>query len=511
MAFAAPPVRVSQVSTALAANRLGAADIVFFNLSAAAPLMVVAGVIPTAFAATGVTGLPVAFIAVGGVLAVFAVGLVAMARRVTNAGALYAYVTHGLGRAAGVGSAWVALLAYNCLQVGLYGIVGAATGPLLAQWFGVDPPWWAIALAAWVLVAVLGTLRVDLNGKVLAVLMMAEATIIVIFDVANLAHPAVGGMTIGTLSPTNLIGPGVGALVVIGFLGSVGFENALVYAEESRDRDRTVPRATYASIVVIAVLYTLSSWAYAVTTGPTRIVAEASDQGPELLFNLSAQHLGATAATIGHALFATSVIAAMISFHNTTARYAFALGREGVLPTWFGRTNAFGAPKAGSLLQTVIALAVIVTYAGGGWDPVTHLFYWAGAVGGLGVLLLIAITSIAIVVFFARHRLDESVWRAHIAPGTAMLIMLGVAYLAVTNFATVLGPAPTWLPTAVPAAFAAVALFGAGYALALKAAGSPVYPLIGLGARSAVVAAGAGDGVPRPRMASTNVRQGAWR
>lgn len=53
MAFVSPPARTSQVTTALAANRLGATDIVFFNLSAAAPLMVVAGVIPTAFAATG--------------------------------------------------------------------------------------------------------------------------------------------------------------------------------------------------------------------------------------------------------------------------------------------------------------------------------------------------------------------------------------------------------------------------------------------------------------------------
>src|ERR671916_388310 len=137
--------RVSHVSTSLAANRLGPAEIVFFNLSAAAPLTVVAGVIPTGFAVTGITGIPVAFLAVAAVLAVFAIGFVTMARHVANAGAFYSYVAHGLGRPLGVGAAWVALLAYNCLQVGLYGIVGAATTPMLDQWFGVTVPWWMVA------------------------------------------------------------------------------------------------------------------------------------------------------------------------------------------------------------------------------------------------------------------------------------------------------------------------------------------------------------------------------
>ena len=64
-------------------------------------------------------------------LALFSVGYVAMSRHITNAGAFYTYVTHGLGRPAGVGAAWMALLAYNALQVGFYGIIGAAAAPLL--------------------------------------------------------------------------------------------------------------------------------------------------------------------------------------------------------------------------------------------------------------------------------------------------------------------------------------------------------------------------------------------
>jgi len=133
------------VSRTLARNRLGIPAVVFFVLSAATPLTVVAGVITTGYAVTGVIGQPVAFIAIALLLALFSVGYVAMSRHITNAGAFYTYVTHGLGKPAGVAAAWMALLAYNALQVGLYGIVGVAAAPQLEQWFGITLQWWIIA------------------------------------------------------------------------------------------------------------------------------------------------------------------------------------------------------------------------------------------------------------------------------------------------------------------------------------------------------------------------------
>jgi amino acid transporter len=133
-----PATRPSNVSTALAADRLGVPAVVFFVMSAATPLTVVAGVVTTGYAVTGITGLPVAFIVIGAVLALFCVGYVSMARHVTNAGAFYAYISRGIGRPVGVAGAWVAVVAYNALQVGLYGAIGAATTPLLNAWFGID-------------------------------------------------------------------------------------------------------------------------------------------------------------------------------------------------------------------------------------------------------------------------------------------------------------------------------------------------------------------------------------
>jgi hypothetical protein len=83
---AAPPAAGG--STALARDRLGIPAILFFILSAMAPMTVAAGVVTTMYAVTGLSAIGAAFVAVALVLALFAVGYVAMARHITNAGAL---------------------------------------------------------------------------------------------------------------------------------------------------------------------------------------------------------------------------------------------------------------------------------------------------------------------------------------------------------------------------------------------------------------------------------------
>src|SRR5260370_14898209 len=104
----------SSVSRTLARDRLGLPAVLFFVLAGVAPLTVAAGVIPTAYQTTGLTAIPAAFLVVAVILAIFAAGYVAMARRITNAGACYALVARGLGRPAGVAAALVALLPYSC-------------------------------------------------------------------------------------------------------------------------------------------------------------------------------------------------------------------------------------------------------------------------------------------------------------------------------------------------------------------------------------------------------------
>ncbi|WP_344481429.1 APC family permease [Nonomuraea monospora] len=478
---------------ALAANRLGAPTVVYFVLSAAAPLTVVAGVVTTGYAVTGITGLPIAFLVVGVVLAVFAVGYVAMARHLANAGAFYTYITRGLGRPAGIAAAWVALIAYNTLQVALYGAFGVATAPLLEGWLGVTPAWWVVSLAAWALVGALGLMRVDVNGRLLAVLLTAEVAVILLFDLADLINPAAGGYSADTLSPAALFVPGVGALLVLATLGFVGFESSVVFSEESRQPRRTVPLATYASVAIIALVYALSSWAMTVATGPGQIVATARQHQADTIFVLAGQHLGAFVVDLGRVLFATSVLAAMISFHNTSARYFFALGRERVLPALFARTRArTGAPQAGSIAQSLLGLATILLYAALGLDPLVQLFFYGGAFGGLGVLLLIFVTSVAVIAFFARQPSGETLGRRVLAPVPAAIALAVMVWLALDNFWALLGvPQGDTLAWVLPAVYGAAAVLGVVWAFVLRAGRPAVYAAVGMGAKAATVPDGA--------------------
>lgn len=465
-------------------GKLGILGIASFVLSAAAPLTVVAGVITTGFATTGIIGLPLAFLVIGAVLAVFCVGFNAMSRRISNAGAFYAYAAQGLGKPIGVGAGLIAAVAYNLLQVGLYGIFGAAVSPLLNPIFAANLPWWFWALVAWALVAVLGFQRVDLNSLVLLVLMGVEILLVLVFDLGNIAQPAGDTISFAAFDPTSLFTAGFGAVAVLAITGFVGFEGSAIYSEEARDPKRTVPQATYLCLIVIAILYSASAWALTVTTGPDKVAAVVGENPSEAVFTLAGANLGSAWSTIGHALFATSLLAALISYHNAVTRYMFALGREGVLPRVFGITTRANTPKWGSVFQSAFGLLVIAIYALANLDPVVQLFYWAGTTGGFGVLALLAITSVAVIGYHLRNR-TENAWRGIIAPTAAGIMIAYILYVAVDNFDILLGVAPDsplrWI---LPGIFLAVGVVGVGWGFLLKHTRPSIYRNVGLGANS---------------------------
>ncbi len=283
---------VTNVTLTLARSRLGVWPLVFTVMAAAAPLTVVAGGATAGFAVTGITGIPLGYVVVAVLLAVFAVGYVAMSRRILNAGAFYTYVTHGLGRPAGVGAAFVALAAYNLMQTGLYGGFGVVMGQFMTAEFGVTGPWWVWALAAWAVIAVLGGRRIDLNSRVLAVLLAGEIVVAVVFAAVQVAHPAGDTVSFTTLSPGNLFTAGLGAALATAIAGYVGFEGTAVFSEESKDPHKTVARATYLALAIIGGLYAFCAWAMSVATGPAHIVEQARARGTELIFTLVAPFLG---------------------------------------------------------------------------------------------------------------------------------------------------------------------------------------------------------------------------
>nr|WP_308129555.1 APC family permease [Actinoplanes polyasparticus] len=486
---ASPPLTApGSVSHALAANRLGPFAIGAAIASSVAPLTVVTLVVSTAIAVTGLLGFPIAVIAVAAILLLFVVGYLAMARHIPNAGAFYAYVSQGIGRPFGVGTSWFALAAYTCFLMCCFGGFGALMEPLVSDWIGLSVPWWVLSFAALILAAVLGANEVSLSEKVLVVLVVTETILVLVYSLA-IMFTAGFTFNLGALSLDNLWGPSAGVLVVLGMTAFAGVEQSVVYIEESKNPRRTIRVATYATVSIIAAVYVYASLVQISAGGPT-IIDQATKQGGDLFFNQAAGTLGQIAVIVGRVFLGTGLVAAMIAFQNAATRYGFALGREGVLPRVFGRTTLKGAPRVASLVLSGFAAAVLAVYAVAGWDPLVQLFYLGSTTGGFAVLMLYTLTSIAVIAFFARDARGEGLWQRLLAPLLSTVILLYLAYLAVTNLHTLFnvdpgtGPA-RWVPIVLLAIFAG----GTVYGLILKHTRPAVYQGIGRGTRSATASA----------------------
>lgn len=450
----------------LSAPRLGVASLVFLIIAASAPLTVLAGGAPTAYGVTGVLGVPVGYIILGAVLGLFAIGYGAMSAHIRNAGAFYAYIAAGLGVRQGIGAAVLALVAYNLMQVGLYGIFGFSLSMFLEALVGISVPWWIAALAGWVIVGALGVNRVDLSVKVVAVLVTLEFLAVVGVDLLSLGV-APEGVTAAPVVPSAVFVPGVGAMLACGIAAFMGFESGAVYAEETREPERTVPRATFIAVGIIACFYAFSTWALAIGVGPGQIVERSAELGPDLIFALLGEHMSPWVVNFANLLFITSLLAALMAFHNAASRYFYALGRTGVLPRVFGRANARnGAPTVGSLTQSAVALVVVIVFALAGQNspdgplfPVNTLFVWFTNAAAFGLVFLMLITSLAVIGFF-RGGKEVGLMTRLVAPALSALGLVVIFGLILANFDILIGTGSPVLITVMPGIIIAAGIVG---------------------------------------------------
>jgi len=185
------------------------------------------------------------------------------------------------------------------------------------------------------------------------------------------------------------------------------------------------------------------------------------------------------------AMLVAALITSMLALHSIAARYGFAMAREGVLPQIVARTGhgQAGSPVGGSLLQSGIALLVVLGFAIPGADPFATLFAWFSTLGALGLITLLVVTSLAARAYLPRRGPDvESIWARRIAPGLGVLTGAVVLVTMIVNVDSMLGVGPdSPLPYIIPALVAAAGLGGAIWALYLRGARPAVYQKISRG------------------------------
>jgi amino acid transporter len=245
-----------------------------------------------------------------------------------------------------------------------------------------------------------------------------------------------------------------------------------------------VPRATYLAVLTIGLFYTVTTYLMVEGQGAAGLQEYLAGLTPDptvFLFALGATYIGTALTTVMSLLFISSVFAALLAFHNAVARYLFALGREGLVPEQLGRTHRVHlSPHVGSMSQSILAFVVVLIFVVTAQDPVLALFTWLTQLGTLAIIVLMSLSSFAVLAFFARHRdLDSNPLRTIVAPVVGGLAMAAVAIYAASQFGLLIGNPDSPLRWILPALIIVAAVAGVTTAVTLKGRSPELYAQMG--------------------------------
>src|SRR5215468_9773458 len=427
---------------------VGLGGVLFLTVTVAAPISAMMFNTPIVVGFGQGIGAPAAFLFATIVLAIFSVGYVAMARKKTTAGGFYSYISHGLGRELGIGTGFGSMVAYSVFEASLAGGFAYFLNLKLAS-FGWNVAWPWLALFMIALIGVLAYFDVRVSANLLAIGLISEVAILIIFDIFLFGH---GNVNFSAINPVNAFKsfPAQGAITAgaigiglfFAFWSWVGFEMAPNYGEESRDPKRIVPRALYISVIGFGIFYTLTSWASLAGYPTTKAAITVSQSDAAHYYLTPAGHYaGQWVASIMSYLIITGSFACGMAFHNTTARYLYSVGREGLAPRALGKTHhRWKSPHIASITQSVVAAIIIGLFAifTGTNDPNSQAYlqlYGLMAVMGVIIILSVqAVVSLSVLIYYERFHRDEAHWwRTRLAPLLAFISQAYVVYLLFTN------------------------------------------------------------------------------
>lgn len=442
-------------------NTLGTKDIFFSVMAMNAPLFSIVVVAPAIFVFGNGIGVPGAFVLIGLLYLVYASGFTAMSRFLGGAGGSYTFIAAGLNRTwAGAGLILMiaSFLIANLSSVGNFGIL---FNDMVVQYGGANVPAWVYSIAFLLGLYLCGVRKIEFGAKLLGICLMAEIAILLLMVFVVGGHSVVSGsLGAASFSPSHVFAPGVGIAFAYIALCYVGFDITVTYREETRDRERSIPRATYLAVIVITLVFTASTWAISSYYGEKGLASFPVDRLLFMIPDLFNAKLGPVAGIALNLLLMTSLFATCLSIFNALNRYIYALARDGLL--WRGLTKlhpAHNSPYYAAMMQTLlVGLGMVFIWLSGA-DFYLVTVQWLGPFYGLGVLLTQALVSLAVIMYFWRDARGVGAWSRLVAPSLAGLGLIGCIGLQIWQMDQLTGV--SWgLSMLSPAAVAVVALSG---------------------------------------------------
>jgi amino acid transporter len=486
---------------------IGIFAVLFMAVSGSAPITAMTGNVPIAVGfGTGVHT-PASFILAAVVLTIFTVGYSAMSRHVVATGSFYGYISQGLGQVIGMASGLLSTLAYIVFEASLIGIFSSFARSTIISFGGPTISWIWIAIVGMATIAVMGYFNIRLSGQVLAVFLVTEVAILLVMSFAVLFKGGgPNGLMPGALNPLKALSPvpndpkaaivgsaGIGLFFC--FWSWVGFETVAVYGEESKDPKKIVPRALFFAVIGVAVIYVFVSWMAIAGNGAHQAIAVSRGSNPfSLFFGVTRSFVAVWVEKVYQVLIITGSFACALAFHNSAARYMYAVGREVPsrrVQSTFGATHGHqGSPHICSVAQSVITFAIVLSFF---WfqHPTTsapdvafdYLYGLMAILGTMIILICQSLVSLSVISYFHVKKLHpetKNFFRTLLAPLVGAIGMTYVVYLLFKNLKFAAGlAAGSPVYTAIPWIVLVTAVLGVAYALYLKLARPDDYQLIG--------------------------------
>ncbi|MCT2558845.1 APC family permease [Tsuneonella sp. YG55] len=272
-----------------------------------------------------------------------------LTRQIGKAGGSYAYLRAlGRDRLARV-VVWVLVLGYT-LTVAVYAVTFGAYAA-----YALSAPAWIRDGAALAAIALLA--GVNLAGAAKAntlekVAVWGKLAILLGLAGIGLAHWAPDRLVLEANQPVGFAGALVGMGVV--FMAYEGFQLLSYDYADMKDAKRTIARAMPAAIVTTAVTYIVVAIGAAMLAGASQIVAH-----KEVALAIAGREALGTFGFLAVSLAATfSAASAINATIFATARLALQAAEEGEMPAAFARRDSEGAPWAGTVLISAVAMGL---------------------------------------------------------------------------------------------------------------------------------------------------------
>jgi len=410
-------------------NSLGLPELVLHGITHIAPATNIIFTFPVIAQKAGPV-MPISFLLTTIVCCFIANTVSEFSKYMPSSGGYYSFATRGLGSRVGFMATWSYLIYDIIGPAASSGFLGYLLSDTLHSSFGINIPWWLIAVATFGVIWVFTYYGIRLSMHTTAILGGMEMLIMLALAITFLVHPGSGSTYVSPLKPS--LSPhhfgGILDGMVFSILALSGFEAPAPLAQEARRPGKFIGLAVILSLVLIGIFYVFTSYASAIGWGTGNMDAFASNPNPYY--------------ALGHALWGgawwlvilaiiNSAVGAGLACTNAASRVMYTMGQAGTLPSSFGNIHPAHRTPTFAIAVLQICGLVPVLLVGLLLRP-EDIFGFLGTIATLAAIVLYCMANLALTSYILRELPNEfSVWRHAVIPWIGTLALLPVLFVTV--------------------------------------------------------------------------------